>query len=489
MRCCAIFLMSILIAPLVGAQSNETYRSMNRPAAPYLIIGNLYSVGASDITSFLVATPEGHIIINGGFVETAPQIQQNVRALGFRLEDVKILLQSHAHFDHAAGIPRLRELTGARVMVMEGDDGVFAAGGKGDYLFGEEYFWPPCPVDRVLHDGEKVSLGGATLTAVRTPGHTPGCTTWTLDVKDAEKTRQVVIVGSMSINPGTRLLNKPSYPGIAEGYAKTFRVLKGLSGEVFLASHASLYGADDKARRLRTGATPNPFIDPVGYQTAVARAEQVYHKQLDQERGEASGGRPSGSVHEDVPATIDPRARYLIYLHGRILEDQGRHAVSPDFGPYAYDAILAALAERGFTVISEVRKGEASLPFAARVAGQVRALVKAGAAPERVTLLGASKGGFLALAAAAELGEDGLNVVVLGSCGGGTEALAPRLRGRVLSVYDEIDRFHPSCRETFARAPQLKAAKEAVLKLGLDHGLLFTPRKEWLDPATGWPPP
>jgi dienelactone hydrolase len=123
------------------------------------------------------------------------------------------------------------------------------------------------------------------------------------------------------------------------------------------------------------------------------------------------------------------------------------------------------------------------------VAGQVRALLKAGVPAERVTLLGASKGGFLTLAAAAELGEDGLNIVVLGSCGGATEALAPRLRGRVLSVYDEVDRFRPSCRKTFARAPQLKAAKEVVLKLGLDHGLLFTPRKEWLDLASAWPPP
>jgi metallo-beta-lactamase class B len=487
MRRCAVFLM--LSAPLVGAQSTETFRSWNRPVAPYRIIGNLYSVGASDITSFLVATPEGHILINGGFVETAPQIQENVRALGFRLEDVKILLLSHAHFDHAGGIPRLKELTGARVLVMEGDEGVFAAGGKGDYLFGEEYFWAPCPVDRVLHDGEKVSLGGATLTAVRTPGHTPGCTTWILDVEDGGQTRQVVILGSMSINPGTRLLVKPSYPGIAEDYAKTFRILKGLSGEVFLAAHASLYGAEEKARRLRAGATPNPFIDPVGFKTAVARAEQVYLQQLQRERAEPGVARPPGSVHADLPAAIDPRSRYLFYLHGRILEEQGRHAVSPDFGPYAYDAILAALAERGFTVISEVRKGESGLPFATKVAGQVRALLKAGVPVERVTLLGASKGGFLALAAAAELGEDGLNVVVLGSCGGGTEALAPRLRGRVLSVFDEVDRFHPSCRETFARAPQLKAVKEVVLRLGLDHGLLFTPGKEWLDLASAWPPP
>jgi pimeloyl-ACP methyl ester carboxylesterase len=175
-----------------------------------------------------------------------------------------------------------------------------------------------------------------------------------------------------------------------------------------------------------------------------------------------------------------------------LLEDRaGRPAALPILLPLerAEHVVQRLLDEGGFTVISEVRKGDSGLPFAARVAGQVRALLKAGVPAERVTLLGASRGGFLALEAAAELGEDGLSVVVLAACGGGSEALAPRLRGRVLSVYDEVDRFHPSCRETFARAPRLKATKEVVLKLGLDHGLLYTPRKEWLDLASAWPPP
>jgi pimeloyl-ACP methyl ester carboxylesterase len=199
--------------------------------------------------------------------------------------------------------------------------------------------------------------------------------------------------------------------------------------------------------------------------------------------------RPPGSLHSDLPAVIDPRARYLVYLHGRIVETLGRHAVSPDFGPYQYDAILQALAARGFTVISEVRAPGSGLSFAARVVGQVRALVRAGVPKTSVTVLGASMGGLLALDTSAELGEDDVNFVILAGCGGESEQLASRLRGRVLSIYDDRDRYQPSCRETFARAPQLRAAKEVVLRLGLDHGLLFTPRKEWLDLASAWPPP
>jgi acetyl esterase/lipase len=196
--------------------------------------------------------------------------------------------------------------------------------------------------------------------------------------------------------------------------------------------------------------------------------------------------RGGGSVHSDLPSRPDLEARYLIYLHGRILEEQGRHAVSPDFGPYEYDATLQALAARGFTVISEVRTADPGLSYASRVASQVRALLRAGVPVSRVTVLGASKGGHLALAASAQLGEDDLNLLILAGCGPDSEALGPRLRGHVLSVYDEADRFHPSCRETFARAPHLRAKKEVVLKLGLDHGLLYTPRKEWLDLASDW---
>lgn len=194
----------------------------------------------------------------------------------------------------------------------------------------------------------------------------------------------------------------------------------------------------------------------------------------------------AGSIHADVPAPIDPKARYLFYLHGAIVEVQGRNAVSPDFGRYEYDAILDALAGRGFVVIGEVRSAGAGLDYAKKVAAQVRRLIAAGVPPGRITVVGASKGGYLAQLASAELGEDGVNFVVISGCNPGSLALAARLRGRFLSVYDEVDRFNPSCREALAAAARLREKKEVVLKLALGHGLLYKPRKEWLDLVAGW---
>lgn len=197
-------------------------------------------------------------------------------------------------------------------------------------------------------------------------------------------------------------------------------------------------------------------------------------------------GEAAGRILTDVPAAPDPGARYVFYVHGRILELQGRQAKSPDFGPYQYDAILQALAGEGFTVISEVRKGDAGAPFVERLAGQVRRLLAAGVPARQVTLVGASKGGYLTLAAAAELGEPDVSYVVLAGCGPASVALAPRLRGRILSIYDSKDRYSPSCGDTFAAAKSLGAHREIVLDLGLDHGLLFRPRPEWLVPARDW---
>jgi hypothetical protein len=191
-------------------------------------------------------------------------------------------------------------------------------------------------------------------------------------------------------------------------------------------------------------------------------------------------------IFTDVPASVDTGARHLFYQHGRILELQGRNAVSPDFGPYQYDAILEALAGRGFTVISELRQGDAGRPFVEKLAGQVRRLLTAGVPPRNVTLLGASKGGFLTLSAAAELGEPELSYVVLAGCGRETLGLAPKLRGRILSIYDSNDRFAPSCADTFEKAPGLGPHKEIVLKLGLDHGLLYRPLEDWMAPAVDW---
>ena len=279
--------LTLLLAssPLAHAQADPTSRSWNRPVEPYRITGNVYYVGASDITSFLITTPAGHILLDGGFVETAPIIEANVRKLGFKLADVKVLLSSHAHFDHAGGLAELKRATGAKFAASEKDAALLARGGKGDFLFGDKATFPPIQADRILRDGDTVVLGGTALTAHLTPGHTMGNTTWTTKVKEGDRTYDVVFAPSMSILDGVSLTKNVTYPEIGEEYARTFRVLKSLPCDVFLASHASFYDGLGKAGRLRKGAKENPFIDPQGYRDYLARMEKKYQEQLRKERG------------------------------------------------------------------------------------------------------------------------------------------------------------------------------------------------------------
>lgn len=284
LRPISLVLLLSLLPTLAAAQANETDRSWNQPVEPFRIAENLYYVGASDITSFLITTPQGHILIDGGFVETVPLIRAGVQKLGFRLEDVKFLLNNHAHYDHAAGLAELKKLTGAKLVVSEGDAPLLAAGGKGDFAFGDRLLFPPVQADRTIKDGDTVSLGGVTLTARVTPGHTKGCTSWTMKVKDGGRTLDVVFAGSVSVNPGVTLAVNPRYPKIAEDYAQTFEVLEGLPCDLFLSSHGSFFDLKGKAERLRQGETPNPFIDPKGYRAYLARMEERFRNQLTEER-------------------------------------------------------------------------------------------------------------------------------------------------------------------------------------------------------------
>jgi metallo-beta-lactamase class B len=283
-----------LFRPLtLYAQADPTSRSWNQPVEPYRIAGNLYYVGASDITSFLITTPEGHILLDSGFEETVPIIRENLKKLGFKLKDVKILLTSHAHYDHVGGLAALKELTGAKLLVHEKDIPQLARGGKGDPHLGDQFPFRPVRADRALKDGEQVSLGGTTLTAHLTPGHTVGCTTWTMKASGQD----VVFVCSASILPGVKLTDNAAYPQIAEDYARTFQVLKSLPCDIFLASHASFYDGLGKAERLRKGAEKNPFIDPEGYRTYVEKAEKRYRDLLEKEKpgsgpAPGPGGKP-----------------------------------------------------------------------------------------------------------------------------------------------------------------------------------------------------
>ncbi len=276
----ATLLLSLALLPAVGAaQSAADLRDWNQPFPPHRIAGNLYYVGSNYLACFLVTTKAGHILINTGFEQTVPLIRQSVEQLGFQFSGIRILLASQGHQDHVAGHALVRKLTGAKVFVMRGDEGVVRDGGASDFYYANRMRWAPCPVDRVLSDGDKVELGGTTLIAHRTAGHTKGCTTWTMTVTEDGKPLHVVIVGGVSVNPGFRLVANAKYPSMADDFAATFRTLAGLDCDIFLGAHGAYYGLAAKYPRSRTEGW-KAFVDPDGYRSFVARSEQAFKDKL-----------------------------------------------------------------------------------------------------------------------------------------------------------------------------------------------------------------
>jgi metallo-beta-lactamase class B len=278
--------MWFIVCPLLlaGSLLAQTDPSWTEPFPAFKIVGNVYYVGSRGLASYLITTPQGHILINSNLVSSVPQIRESVEKLGFHFSDVKILLISHAHWDHDAGSAEVKKLTGAQYMVMGADVPVIESGGKADFQYGNNagMLYPPTKVDRVLHDGDEVRLGDAVLTAHLTPGHTKGCTTWTLKVHDAGKSYDVVIVGSPNVNPGFKLVNNPQYPNIAADYEKTFRVLKQLPCDIFLGAHGSYYNMEEKFPKLKNGGA-NPFVDPEGYRSFVSEKEQAFKSELEKQ--------------------------------------------------------------------------------------------------------------------------------------------------------------------------------------------------------------
>jgi metallo-beta-lactamase class B len=274
------------IAAVLAAAVLQVPGTDNRPVQPFKIADHLYYVGASDISSYLITTTDGHILIDSGYEATVPIIEANVSALGFKLRDVKILLNTQAHIDHAGGFARLKTLTGARLMISERDAPIIEAGGRGDFVLTEPKWWfPPATVDRRLRDGDLVKLGSTTLTARLTPGHTKGCTTWTFDVTDRGRTDHVAVVCGMTVLDGTRVSGMPAYPTIESDYERTFEVLKRMPVDIFLGAHPSYYDGMKKADALRAKPDgPNPFIDPDGMRAYVAAAEQRFRERLAAEK-------------------------------------------------------------------------------------------------------------------------------------------------------------------------------------------------------------
>jgi len=277
-----------LFALTTGAYA-QTNPDWTQPFPPYRVIANVYYVGSKDLASYLITTPQGHILINSSLTSSPDLIKKSVEQLGFKFSDVKILLISHAHWDHCAGSARIKQVTHATYMVMDADVPVIEDGGKSDFQYGKsaDSHFPPTKVDRVLQDGDEVRLGGVVLVAHKTPGHTKGCTTWTLTVVDKGKRYNVVIVGSPNVNPGYKLVNNKAYPQIAQDYEQTFRVLNALPCDVFLGAHGSYYDMLAKYPRIKDGGE-NPFIDPAGYKAYVADREQAFEAEL---KKQENGGK------------------------------------------------------------------------------------------------------------------------------------------------------------------------------------------------------
>jgi metallo-beta-lactamase class B len=259
------------------------------PVPPFRIAGNLYYVGSQDLAAYLIVTPKGNILINSNLQSSPPQIRKSIESLGFKYSDTKILLISHGHYDHCAGSAEIKREIGAKYEVMAQDVPVVQSGGQNDFHYAsDKTFWfPPTKVDRLLHDGETVSLGDTALTAHLTAGHTKGTTTWTLDEKENGRTLHVVIVGSPNVNPGYKLVNNKAYPQIAADYRHEFEVLKKLPCDIFLGAHGAYFDLPAKYDRFKNG-DKNAFIDQEGYKAYIADREQAFEaefkKQSDQEK-------------------------------------------------------------------------------------------------------------------------------------------------------------------------------------------------------------
>jgi metallo-beta-lactamase class B len=249
----------------------------NEPQKPFHLIGNIYYVGMAGVSAFLIVTPKGDILTDGGLPESAPLIEKNIQALGFKLSDVKILLNSHAHFDHSGGLAKLKADTGAKFYASAGDKPFLESG---HITFGpsSQIDTKPVHVDHVVADGKTVSLGGVTLTAHVMPGHTKGCTSWTMPLSDAGVSHKVMFFCSISV-AGNPLIANAAYPQIVSNYRTSFARLKTMDADIFLAPHGAQFGMADKLAKVKPGA-PNPFVNAGEVQRFAAKAEADFNKQL-----------------------------------------------------------------------------------------------------------------------------------------------------------------------------------------------------------------
>ncbi len=276
------FLAAVAMAGACAAADSPEWR---QPFAAHRVVGNVYYVGTYDLASFLIVTPAGNVLINGGLADSVPLMQKSVADLGFQWKDIHWILTTQAHYDHVAAFAEIQRTTGAKVLATAPDAVLLEDGGKSDFHFGsKEYNFAPVKVAERIKDGQTLKFGGTEITVYLHPGHTKGSASYAIPVTEGGRTYRVLIANIGSINPGVKLLGEKLYPGISQDYATTFERQKALTCDVFLSSHASQYGLH---RKYQPGDAydPSRFVDPAGYQKAVAGAEAAYRKQLAEERG------------------------------------------------------------------------------------------------------------------------------------------------------------------------------------------------------------
>ena len=281
---------AMLVVVLGTLWRSAIKKNRSLPDEPFQIAGNLYYVGATGVTAFLLTGPEGHVLIDGGYPETAPLIIGSIAKLGFKITDVKVLLNTHAHSDHAGGLRALQEASGAELWISEGDADVMAAGGAGDralgplgffgyYLGGLKFSAPR--IDHRFKDGDTIRVGPIALAAHVTAGHTRGCTSWSFPVRDGNRKLLAVDICSLTLFPFVSLVEPEAYPGIRSDFERSFRVLRSLPADLFLASHGEMFSLGRKrSERARARNPADPFIDRAGYLSFIDRAEARFRAAL-----------------------------------------------------------------------------------------------------------------------------------------------------------------------------------------------------------------
>lgn len=273
----------LFLSCLLVSHSSAQPEGWSRPFEGFQIIGNLYGVGSYDLSVFLITTDEGHILINTGLEDSTAMIRRNIESLGFRLEDVRILLTQQAHWDHTAALTEIKEITGAEMWATVGDARVLEDGGFSDPHFGGEETFPPIDVDKIIRDGEIIRLGDLQLSVYHHPGHTEGSSSYSMVVNEDGQNYDVLIANMGTINAGKQLTNEPTYPGVAEDFLNTYRRQKEMDVDVWVAAHNSQYNMHEKYRPGQD-YDPDTFVDPGGFIRAIEALEQRYEEYVAEER-------------------------------------------------------------------------------------------------------------------------------------------------------------------------------------------------------------